>query len=65
MVRKLKVSTFINIRLGVITVVSLDIMQGIVRNHLTRIGIERNIIPQLIQKKNSLSQSNQGVTPRT
>ena len=45
-------------KLGVIIVVRLVIMQGIVRNQLTRIGIGRNIIPQLLRKKNNLRQRN-------
>ena len=65
MVRNLKVSIFINIRLDVINIVIFVIMQGIVRNHLTRIDIERNIMPQFLQKKNNLNKRNKGVKPRT
>ena len=65
MVRNHKVSTFIKLRLDVIIVVILVIMQKTTRNHLTRIGIGRNIMPQLLQKRNNLNQISQGVTPRT
>ena len=40
-------------------------MHGSAENHLTRIGIEGNIMFQLLQKKNNLNKRNQGLKLET
>jgi len=63
-VRNLEVSISLNQELSVIIVVSLVIMHGSVENHLTKIGIERNTMFQLLQKKSNLNKRGLRLKPR-
>ena len=63
-VRNLEVSIPLNQELSVIIVVSLVIMHGSVENHLTKIGIEKNTMFQLLQKKSNLNKRGLRLKPR-